>query len=183
MNNSYFSKYWADIHQLCASLDENILIDLSSALINCHQRGGKIITVGNGGSAAIASHVSVDLTKAAGIRATCFNESSLVTCFANDFGYEKWVVKALTSYADDNDVVILVSSSGQSANMINAAKYCTDRGLYLVTFSGFNKGNIMRSYGQISLWTDSHNYNYVETVHQTWLLAAIDYTISQMSAT
>ena len=182
MNSDYFSKYWDSIHQLCSRLDHNTLIKLSSAIMNCHSRGGKVITVGNGGSAAIASHVSVDLTKAAGIRAACFNESSLITCFSNDFGYENWVTKALESFADDNDVVILISSSGQSKNIINAAKYCTDCGLYLITLSGFNETNSLRPFGQISLWANSQDYNHVETTHQTWLLAVIDYIISQKKA-
>ena len=70
----------------------------------------------------MASHVAVDFTKAAGIRAINFNEADLLTCFANDYGYENWVVKALEFYADEGDLVILVSSSGQSPNMLNGAK-------------------------------------------------------------
>ena len=77
---------------------------------------------GNGGSAAIASHASVDLTKNANIRAVNFNEADLITCFSNDYGYEKWIEKAIDFYADDKDVLILISSSGKSVNMINACK-------------------------------------------------------------
>ena len=78
---------------------------------------------GNGGSAAIASHFSVDLTKNAKIRCTNYNESDLLTCFSNDFGYEKWVEKAIEYYGDEGDVLILISSGGNSQNMLNAAHF------------------------------------------------------------
>ena len=55
---------------------------------------------GNGGSAAISSHFSVDMTKNAGVRCTNYNESDLLTCFSNDFGYERWVEKAINFYGD-----------------------------------------------------------------------------------
>ena len=84
-----------------------------------HQSGKKIILVGNGGSAAMASHVAVDFTKAARIRAVNFNESDLLTCLSNDYGYERWVEMALEFYADPGDLVILISSSGTMAMAVN----------------------------------------------------------------
>ena len=69
---------------------------------------------GNGGSAAIASHFSVDLTKNAKVRCTNFNESDLITCFSNDYGYEKWVEKAINFYGDSGDVLIVISAGGKS---------------------------------------------------------------------
>ena len=78
---------------------------------------------GNGGSAAIASHFSVDLTKNAKIRCVNFNESDLLTCFSNDFGYEKWVEKAIDFYSDPGDTLILISAGGNSSNMVNAANF------------------------------------------------------------
>ena len=84
-----------------------------------HKAGKKVIIAGNGGSAAMASHVAVDFTKAANIRAINFNEADLITCFANDYGYENWVGKALEAYADPGDLVILISSSGKSQNISN----------------------------------------------------------------
>ena len=152
--------------------------ELGSMIIDCHRRGGKIIVVGNGGSAAIASHAAVDLTKAAKISAICFNESSLITCLANDFGYQKWVQKALEIYAEHSDLVVLISSSGKSENILNAAKLCNTKKIPLVTFSGFDSKNPLRSFGDLSFWVDSKNYNHVETVHQTWILATIDFIIS-----
>ena len=103
--------------------------------------GGKAIFVGNGGSAAMASHLSVDLTKAAGIRAINFNEADLLTCFANDYGYEHWVARALEAYADKNDVVVLISSSGKSPNILNGVAQARRMELPVITLSGFGGDN------------------------------------------
>lgn len=149
-----------------------------SLLIECKASDGKVIVVGNGGSAGIASHVAVDFTKAAGVRSTCFNEAGLITCYANDFGYERWVVEALRSYAGPNDLVILISSSGQSPNMLNAAAYCETNSLPLITLSGFSSKNELRKYGVVSLWADSQVYNVVEMTHKIWLLGLVDYLVS-----
>ena len=144
-------------------------------------RGRKIIIAGNGGSAAMASHLSIDFTKAARIRAVNFNEASLLTCFANDYGYERWLEHAINSYSDPDDVVILISSSGSSANIVNGAKKAKSLDLPLVTFSGFRDDNPLRSYGDVSLWVDSTDYNIVELTHHIWTLAIIDYLCSTMS--
>ncbi len=96
-----------------------------------------IILAGNGGSAAMASHVAVDLTKTAGIRAVNFNEADLLTCLANDFGYENWIARALDYYADPGDVVVLISSSGESTNILEGAKKARELGLTLLTFLFF----------------------------------------------
>lgn len=137
-------------------------------------RGGKVIVAGNGGSAAIASHVAVDLTKTAGIRAITFNEAELITCFANDYGYEHWLAKAVESYADAHDTVVLISSSGRSPNIVNAARQARAMGASVVTLSGFAADNPLRAEGTVNLWVDSSLYNFVEMTHQVWLLAMVD---------
>ena len=136
---------------------------------------GKVIVVGNGGSAAIASHLTVDLTKAAGIRAVNFSDPALLTCFANDYGFDHWVEKALGFHADQGDLLILVSSSGESANILNGAKRAVAMGLSILTLSGFANDNRLRSLGGINLWVNSRTYNIVENVHQIWMLSSVDY--------
>ena len=125
----------------------------------------------------MASHVTVDFTKGAGMRSVNFNEADLLTCFANDYGYEFWVAKALEFYADDGDLAILISSSGQSPNMLNGAKQAREMNLKLVTLSGFQADNPLRSMGEVNLWVDSKEYNIVEMTHHVWLLAIVDYLI------
>ena len=96
------------------TLEQKKIIKLFHQVTKLEKKNKKIIIAGNGGSAAIASHFSVDMTKNGGIRCINFNESDLLTCFSNDYGYEKWVEKSLLFYADKGDVIILISSSGTS---------------------------------------------------------------------
>jgi len=177
--SDYFNNYFTLIDEKSKSIDYEKLISASELVDKANKASGKIIIVGNGGSAAIASHVSVDFTKAAGMKATCFNESSLLTCFANDYGYENWVARALEFYADKNDMVFLISSSGTSKNITNGAKQSKEMGLPVVTLSGFSSENELRTLGDVNLWVDSTQYNIIEIVHQTWILSIIDYLISK----
>ena len=131
----------------------------------------------------MASHVTVDFTKAARMRAVNFNEADLLTCFANDYGYEHWVAQALKFYADEGDLVILISSSGKSLNIINGAKQARKMGVSILTLSGFRFDNPLRTMGDVNLWVDSTEYNIVEMTHHVWLLAIIDYLIEQKQDT
>jgi D-sedoheptulose 7-phosphate isomerase len=149
-------------------------------MIKASTSGKKAIVVGNGGSAAIASHVSVDLTKNAGIRSVNFNESDLITCFANDYGFEQWVAKAVEFYGDEGDVFIAISSSGSSMNMLNGCEAAKRKKFAsVITLSGFESDNPLRQLGDINLWVDSKAYNFVENIHQVWLLAIVDLIIGK----
>lgn len=150
------------------------LVQLRDLIKTAQSHGKKVIMAGNGGSAAIASHCAVDFTKCAGVRCVNFNEADLITCFANDYGYERWVEKALEFYADQGDLVILISSSGKSPNMVNAGQYACARGLTLVTFTGFSENNPLRMLGQLNFWVESQTYNIIEMTHQIWLLSVCD---------
>ena len=173
----YFSKYFETIGQKLNSIDSAQLEKAASMVWTAHQSGKKIIVVGNGGSAAMASHVAVDFTKAAGIRAINFNEADLITCFANDYGYEYWVAKALEAYADPGDLAILISSSGKSSNILNGAGKAKKMGMSVITVSGFLSDNPLRKLGEVNLWVSSSEYNIVEMTHHVWLVAIIDYLI------
>jgi len=109
------------------------------------------------------------------LRAVNFNESSIITCLANDFGYENWITKAIDFYGDKGDLIVLISSSGQSANMINGAKKALLKGLRVVTLTGFLKDNPLSKLGEINLWVNSIEYNKVEMTHHIWLLSIVDF--------
>ena len=161
--------------------NENI-IDQLEKVVNLlkavHDKGNKALIFGNGGSAAIASHFSVDLTKNAGLRCVNFNEADLITCFANDYGFERWVEKAVDFYGDKGDLLIVISSSGSSENMLNGVKAARNGNFRaIVTLSGFAAANSLRQLGDINLWVDSKAYNFVENIHQVWLLAIVDLLI------
>lgn len=153
------------------------LMELKKLLVDVRTNGKKIIMAGNGGSAAIASHCAVDFTKCAGVRCVNFNEADLITCLANDYGYERWLEKAIEFYGDDGDLVILISSSGKSPNMVRAAEYARRRRLKVVTFTGFFSDNPLKGQGDLSLWVDSRAYNVIEMTHHIWLLAVCDLII------
>jgi len=141
-------------------------------------KGNKVLIFGNGGSAAISSHVSVDLTKNAGVRCVNCNEADLITCFSNDYGYERWVEKAVDFYGDEGDLLIVISSSGSSKNMLNGVKAARNGNFNaVVTFTGFADENPLRQLGDMNLWADSKAYNFIENIHQVWLLAIVDLII------
>src|SRR6266436_1988871 len=79
--------------------------------------GGRVVFIGNGGSAAIASHLAGDLSKAGGVPALCFSDASLITCLANDYGFENWIAHALLLNCRPSDSLVAIISSGRSANI------------------------------------------------------------------
>lgn len=171
---NFFEEYFASVATCIGRADPLLLSHASRQLREAGERGGKVILVGNGGSAAMASHVAVDLTKTAGVRAVNFNEADLLTCFANDYGYEHWVEQALEFYADPDDLVVLISSSGKSPNIVNAAHRARQMKIPVITFSGFEPENPLRKLGGLNFWADSREYNVVEMTHHVWLLALVD---------
>ena len=174
----WLSEYFERYRQSLSGSDVRLqLIELKDLIQAARDAGRKVIIAGNGGSAAIAGHCAVDFTKNAGIRCINFNEVDLITCLANDYGYERWLEKALEFYADRGDILILISSSGKSPNMVNAARYACANGLNVVTFTGFSEDNSLKKLGVLNLWVDSHAYNIVEMTHQIWLLAVCDLII------
>ena len=134
---NFYLKFFDDINDLLNQSDISSLDKIAKTLISMKKKKNKVIILGNGGSAAISSHVSVDLTKNAKVRCINFNEADLLTCFSNDYGYEKVFSKSLEFYADKDDVVIIVSSSGTSKNLLEAAKICKKKknlALYIYRF-------------------------------------------------
>jgi D-sedoheptulose 7-phosphate isomerase len=178
----FLKKYIDNFSNLVVSSEEivNDLMAVKDALVSASKKGNKTIIVGNGGSAAIASHFAVDLTKNAKTRCINFNESDLITCFSNDYGYEYWVEKAVEFYGDDGDVFIGISSSGSSKNILNGCLAARKKKFSkIITLSGMNSENPLRKLGDINLWANSKAYNHIENIHQFWLLAIVDMVIGK----
>lgn len=127
---------------------------------------GSVYVIGNGGSAGVASHAVIDLVNVAKLRAFTLHEPALLTCMANDYGYEQAFARLLAQMAKPGDVLIAISSSGNSANIRNAATQMTDSGGAVITLSGFAADNPLRSLGDINIWLDSRDYGLVEIGHQ-----------------
>jgi len=169
--STYFNRYRSSLFDVDVRDD---LLDLRSRVLSSAESDGTVILAGNGGSASIADHLAVDLTKNAGIRALSFCGSPWVTCLANDYGFPEWISRSLEMYARAGDIVILISSSGRSENVLRAARRARELEMQVVTLSGFDADNPLRSLGELNFWVDSHAYNIVEMTHQIWLLAVCD---------
>jgi D-sedoheptulose 7-phosphate isomerase len=173
---NHFSEYR---RHLSAPGISPLLEDFANRIRQTREQGGKILLAGNGASASISSHLAVDFSSQAGVRAMAFNDANLITAFANDCGYENWIVKALKIYADPKDLLILISSSGRSANVILGGQYAKKFGIPVVSFTGFDKDNPLGTLADLNFWVDSRSYNIVECVHMIWLTSACDLLIGR----
>ncbi|MES2509946.1 MAG: SIS domain-containing protein [Pseudomonadota bacterium] len=134
------------------------------ALKNARKR---MYIVGNGGSAAIASHAVTDFANMAKISAFTLHDSSLLTCMTNDYGYEVAFARMLSLHAGEGDVLVAISSSGKSPNICNAVEsFRRAGGGKVLTLSGFKSDNALRQLGDINVWLDSSDYGIVEIGHQ-----------------
>ena len=171
-NDKFYLSYIKKTNDILSKIDLNKIKKLEK-LINKY-RNNKILIFGNGAGASIASHFANDLSNTAKIKTFSFDNSAHLTCFANDYGYENWVRKTIEIYADRNDLVILLSASGRSKNMINAAKYCKIKNINFFSITGFIKDNLLNKISKNFIWIDSKSYNQVELSQLFVLLSVID---------
>jgi D-sedoheptulose 7-phosphate isomerase len=140
-----------------------------------HATGNKLIFVGNGGSSAIASHMATDYSKNGDVRAMALNDTAMLTCLGNDLGYERVFAKQVELYARADDLVIAISSSGRSANILNAVAAARAAKCTVVTFSGFTPDNPLRRLGDLNFYIDADRYGFVEIGHLTICHAILDF--------
>jgi len=145
---------------------EEAMTALVGLLKDLRARGGRLYLVGNGGSAGVASHAVTDFLNVGKIRATTLHDPSLLTCMSNDYGYEAAFARIIATMAAREDALIAISSSGQSANIRNAAAEMRNLGGKVVTLSGFKGDNPLRALGDFNIWLDSTDYGMVEIGHQ-----------------
>ena len=138
-------------------------------------RDRSVFWIGNGGSAALVSHLSQDLINQCGVRSLTFNDPSLITCMSNDYGYEQVFKRPLRALARERDVLMAVSSSGMSANIVDAARTALDIGMDLVTFSAFSAHNrLHKLQSTLSFHTPTDIYGHAELAHSALIHAAVD---------
>src|SRR5262245_63959474 len=140
-------------------------------------QGDKIIFAGNGGSAAIASHMATDYSKNGGLRAWAMNDASMLTCLGNDYGYEHVFAKQIEFHGRPGDMLVAISSSGRSPNILNAVKAARKLGCTVLTMSGFKPDNPLRKMGDMNVYLDSGAYGYVEIGHLALCHAILDYSM------
>lgn len=141
---------------------------------DAHDRGNRVFFVGNGGSAGICSHLATDFTKNGGMRALSLNDSTALTCIGNDFGYEYVFSKQLEWHAQNGDIVVVISSSGQSPNVLNAVRSARECGCRVFTLSGFKPNNPLRGLGNVNYYLANQHYGVVEVGHLALMHSILD---------
>ena len=142
-------------------------INKSLDIINSiRETQSNLYVIGNGGSAAIASHAVIDFMNVGKISAHTLHDSATLTCMANDYGYENAFSNIVKQTLKPQDVLIVISSSGRSKNIIHAVESSRQLGSTVITLSGFDSNNNLRKVGDINFWCNSRDYGMVEVAHQ-----------------
>ena len=136
--------------------------------------GRKIIFIGNGASASMSSHMATDYWKNGGMRAVAFNDAALLTCISNDCGYENVFGKPLEMFTDNGDILFAISSSGASENILKGVLAARKMDARVVTFSGFEPDNPLRSMGDVNFFIPDGNYGPVEVAHLSIVHCILD---------
>tara|TARA_Y100000034_G_scaffold12888_1_gene13535 strand:+ start:2440 stop:2940 length:501 start_codon:yes stop_codon:yes gene_type:complete len=160
------------IKEIIRSL-ENIAdeqIETLKQLVHDHEQ---VIILGNGGSNSIASHISQDYTKKLKIKSFTFSDPSRLTCYINDYGMDLAYCQFLKEFCNDETLVILISSSGNSQNIVKCLEYCFENSVKYVLLTGFDSDNICRrnfkASAALEYWVNSRDYGVVECAHQVFL--------------
>ena len=139
---------------------------ITSKLQLLRDNSSHVYIIGNGGSSSIASHMMIDLLNMAKIKSHTINDPSSLTCLSNDYGYENVFSKSLDIHLSPKDVLIAISSSGESLNIINAMEIAKSKeNVFTITLTGFEHDNHLRKMGDINLWLNSKDYGIVENAH------------------
>lgn len=187
--NKQINSYYAALRKLTRSMSvidkKGDSLELQSGfekvislIICCGKRGGKLIFIGNGASASISSHMAADFWKNALIKAISFNDAALLTCISNDFGYHNVFSKPIEMFADPGDILVAISSSGMSENIVKAARIAQSKECAIITLSGFNKDNTLRSLGDVNFYVPAFSYGQVEVMHHSICHAILDTIVS-----
>lgn len=144
--------------------------------------GSKLMFAGNGGSASIASHMVIDFSKNAGIPALSFNDGVIMSALSNDEGYDEAFARQIGFYANPDDLLIAISSSGNSMNILNAVAAAREKDCHVITMSGFKPNNPLRLLGDFNLYVPSGEYGFVEIAHLSLCHALVDLTMGWTAA-
>ena len=177
-HKNFLDNYWEVYKRiLIENRDDNKIIEFKNSIEKTHKNGGKLIFVGNGASASLSSHAATDFSKQANIKAIALNDHNLITALSNDYGYERWVEKALSLYAERQDRVIFISVSGKSQNLLNGIDYANYMNIDTSSITGSSINNPLKQKSKNYLWVNCQAYNIVESVHTIWITLIIDLII------
>lgn len=147
-------------------------------LVECfleHKRNGaQVYFIGNGGSSAIASHMTADFMKNGGMRTYSLYDNAVTTCMGNDYGYAYVFSRPLAFLGQKNDLLVAVSSSGNSPNIVNAVRTAEAKHMDIVTLTGFKEDNMIKNLGYINIYVPCEKYGIVESIHNLMLQQVVD---------
>ena len=178
INTKLASIYKSKVQRLIRDVETN-KINRFCEIIKKTSKKNKILVFGNGGSASTANHFANDMTKNAKIKTFSFSNDNLITCYSNDYGFENWIKKALEHYGSKNDLCIFISASGNSKNVVKAAKFCKKLKIKSYSLTGFKKNNQLNKISDNSIWIKSNSYNQIEIIHHMILLTVVDILIGK----
>ncbi len=127
----------------------------------------KIMFIGNGASASISSHMAADFLRNGGMQALAFNDSALLTCISNDYGYEHVFEKPIEIFSQKEDIIFAISSSGESENIVRGVNAARLKECSVITLSGFKEDNRLCTMGDINFYVSSGKYGLVEVIHHS----------------
>jgi D-sedoheptulose 7-phosphate isomerase len=162
------------LRQAIRDVDEDGLTQAVDLAKQARKDRKTVFFIGNGGSAAIASHMAADWLKNGGFRAMCFNDGALLTCLANDEGYDRAFWRPLSVHAEPGDLLFAMSSSGKSKSITSAVSVALECAMHTVTLSGFDTDNPLRGMGDVNFHVASHEYGVVEVAHHAICHAILD---------
>ena len=147
---------------------------LVSRFQSVRSRKGQVFMIGNGGSAAIAGHMTADFMKNGGVRTCSLYDSAVLTCLGNDYGYEYVFSKQLEFLMGKKDLLVCISSSGNSRNILNAIGAAEEKKAEIITFTGFKPDNEARGRGDFNVYVPMEQYGMVESIHNLMLQQVVD---------
>ena len=173
----YLKNYFEDFKKAFEqSSTENIyLFNNILKILKEMNKENKIVFFGNGASNTIANHALIDFINLTGLKCVSLNDIGLITGWSNDYGYENIVEKYVTEQMNKDDILFLISSSGESDNVIKGCEKAKEKGIKTVTLTGFKEDNNLRNVGYINLWVNSTDYNIVESIHNFWIVSIAEY--------
>lgn len=165
--------YGNDPQTACSSYDEGIRL-LADTFTKYKTSKAQLFFIGNGGSSAIASHMTADFMKNGGMNTYSLYDNAVTTCMGNDYGYEYIFSRPLEFLVRKGDLLVAISSSGNSPNIINAIEVAKEKGAFVITFTGFKPDNRAKQLGDINVYIPCEKYGIVESIHNLILQQAVD---------
>ena len=181
MNDPYINELMQTLEQTKTYIENNKELNYEAGiqiLVKCFSKHKKADTqvffIGNGGSSAIASHMTADFMKNGGMKTYSLNDNAVTTCMGNDYGYEYVFSRPLEFLGQEEDLLVAISSSGNSQNIVNAINTAKVKNMELITFTGFKRDNSSKQLGTINVYVPSEKYGIVESIHNLMLQQVVD---------